>query len=802
MGKKNENQKLKEEAKKNEKKATTQESLLFVDCYDNGVIQTKTGCFTKAFSFNDISFTSLDDDAQDVIYERYMEFLNALSPEVDTQITFINSREDSDFLLNNISPTLVGDDTDKYRSAYTESLKLAIGNNHSNMITNKYITISIYESNTDKAMKKLDDISISIEQNLSAIKGVEINPLTLPERLEMLDRIYKGTNPNYWFEHDADGKVSVDFKKLHKQGLNTKDLISPNDLSFDYDSFKIEGRYGQSLYLSQLPNFLNTNFLKELCTQPFESIITIYINQISQVEAINRLHNTEMLVENEVTDKQDRAASNNRSAYIPHDLAMAQDTVKDLQDDIMNRDQKAFNVGVKICHFAESSDKIKEQKTIIRHCAQKYNSDFSHYMYQQERGFNSVIPWGVNEPNDTRILTTEILAVLMPFDEIRQYEKGGFYYGINKTNNSVIVYNRKGKQNMNGLVLGSAGSGKSMNCKEEIINAFFNTKDDIIIIDPDREYTALAKALHGEIIKIAPNNGTYLNPFDLDIDTTFDPETNPLVDKIDYVCGLVETMLGGQPLSPKQKAILDRCIRQIYRPYLEYLNETGMTISRKECPTFQNLFTALSETGDMIAAEMAQIIEPYVTGNYNSFSKRTNVDIENRFIVFDIFNIGTNMKELGLKVCTSHLWNCIVANRRKKKYTWSYIDEFHMLLSSPLVSEFVKMIWKRGRKFNSIPCGITQNVEDLLQSPAARAIINNSYYKCIMAQSAMDTSMLRELCTLSETDIKYITGVKPGHGLICTDEFHVGFKRNMPKENVCYDLLNTTMKEEEANKGA
>ena len=345
--------------------------------------------------------------------------------------------------------------------------------------------------------------------------------------------------------------------------------------------------------------------------------------------------------------------------------------------------------------------------------------------------------------------------------------------------------------------------GKSFSSKREMVSAFLTTNSDIFIIDPDGEYTPLASAFGGSVIRIAPGNGVHINPFDLDIDNSTDPDLNPITMKTDFVCGMLETMLGaGARLTPSQRSIVDRCIQQIYRPYLEHLhalpldaNGKRRTIDRDQCPTMQNLFDTLMSQPQPEAQNLALVMETYTIGSFDAFAHRTNVDVDNRLIVYDIKNIGSNLRELGLKICMNDVWNRLSENKRKNKWTYFYIDEFHLLLSNPSTSEFLKTVWKRARKFQGVPTGITQNVEDLLNSPAARALINNTSFIYMLNQSAMDRSMLAELLKLSENDVEFITNAEPGHGLIYNGKQTIPFTDEFPKNTKLYKIMSTKAEE-------
>lgn len=793
--------------KKKKKQAipkTVQQTIPYVEAYENGTMQVEPGLFSRTFEYEDISFKTASDEEQETIYEHYMKFLNTIGAKEDIVFSFVNGIENEKAKLERVAPIMRGDAYDVYRREIEDMLRQKMETSRNNISTKKYMTITAEADSVDKAMRELGNIGSEIDANFRKVTKNPMKQLDLAARLEMLHGILNSTQRNYWFEHGVDGTVSVDFAKMAKQGLTTKDLIAPESLKFNGNNFQIGDRYGQVLYLDNIANWMNTNFLSELCSVNFESVINIHISAIPQADGIKMIHNQSVNITAEVMEKQKKAMQNMVSPeFISADLKHAKEQVDQLQEDMMNRDQRLFYMSLTMMHFAEDNEELKKQYKIIKNIADKHMSAIRPLIMQQERGFTTALPLGIKRTFTDRLLTTESLGVFLPFDEINQFDDGGFYYGVNSINKSLIVYNRLKGQNYNGLVLGASGGGKSFSSKREMISAFLTTNSDIFIIDPDGEYTPLASAFGGSVIRIAPGNGVHINPFDLDIDNSTDPDLNPITMKTDFVCGMLETMLGaGARLTPSQRSIVDRCIQQIYRPYLEHLhalpldaNGKRRTIDRDQCPTMQNLFDTLMSQPQPEAQNLALVMETYTIGSFDAFAHRTNVDVDNRLIVYDIKNIGSNLRELGLKICMNDVWNRLFENRRKNKWTYFYIDEFHLLLSNPSTSEFLKTVWRRARKFQGVPTGITQNVEDLLNSPAARSIINNTSFIYMLNNSAMDRSMLAELLKLSENDVEFITNAEPGHGLIYNGKQTIPFTDEFPKNTKLYKIMSTKAEE-------
>ncbi len=777
-------------------KKITQDSLCFIDGYENGVLQIEPSKFSKSIELTDISFKTRSQEDQEQIFSDYMKLLNSVSPEEDLYFSFVNYKDTSKTTLSSILPELTGDKYDEYRKENIKMLQQKMSKGRNNIKTRKFATIVTSAPTVEQAMDRMEEAESEFINSYKRITKATAKPIDLASRMELLDIILNQSRLNPYIVHDLNGVPKLDIKLMGKHNRKLKDIIAPEAFKFNGNNFQINDRFGQVMYLDGVANWLSTNFISDLSSLNFEGVLTLHIEAMPAQVAIKKIKDISVNINAEIIQK----TKHNESGYIPTDLRNISQQVDELQEDILNRDQKLFYMTLNILHFADDKEKLKEQTKIISNIASKHMCRMQVLFMQQERGLSSVLPLGIDKTYSKRLMTTEAMGVFIPFDEINTMDEGGFYYGTNTINKSLIIYNRLKGQNYNGLILGSSGSGKSFSAKREMINAFLNTNADICIIDPDGEYTPLAESFDGSVIKISPGSNVYINPFDLDMDMSQDPDNNPLTMKIDFICGIIETMLGERAkLSPTQRAIVGRCINNMYKPYLEHLNNLPpkdgkpVTIDKAYCPTMQSLFDELSSQPQYEAQELSFAMEPYVTGVFDTFAYRTSpeVDVNNRIVVYDIKNIGTNLRELALKVCMNDVWNKMMANKRQNKWTWFYIDEFHLLMKNDATSEFLKSVWKRARKWQGVPTGITQNVEDLLESSEARAIINNSSFVYMMNQSKMDRDMLAQLLGLTENDVEYITNAEIGSGLIYTGKQTIPFTDHFPTDTKLYKVMTT-----------
>ena len=389
-------------------------------------------------------------------------------------------------------------------------------------------------------------------------------------------------------------------------------------------------------------------------------------------------------------------------------------------------------------------------------------------------------------------MTSNTVASIVPFDTKEVRQKKGMYYGLNASSRNMILYDRTTDINPCGCILGMPGSGKSFSAKREMVNILLNTDDEVYVIDPEGiDYSPMAEALGGSVIKMAAGSNIYLNPFDLNLENA-DDNGDPVKVKIDFIQTICEIAIGGRyGLSPREKSVIDRCAQAIYVDYIQYLKDNKKTIDIKKSPTMLDFYNELVMQPQAEAQNIALSLEQYVKGSLDIFSHHTNVEIDNRFTVYNIRDIGSGLKELGLQICLDHIWNKMISNFEKGKRTWFYIDEFYLMMQKPTSAAYISQIWKRARKWNGIPTAITQNVEDMLKSEEARTIINNSSFIMLLQQSPMNKAQLSALLNISLEEQKYISSGKAGMGLIRIKEDIIPMDDKFPKNTMLYKIMTT-----------
>ena len=482
-----------------------------------------------------------------------------------------------------------------------------------------------------------------------------------------------------------------------------------------------------------------------------------------------------------------------RSGYdmdiIPSDLATYGDDAKALLKELQSQNERMFLLTFLILNTGKTQQELENNVFQANSIAQKHNCSLVRLDFQQEQGLMSSLPLAYNEIEIQRAMTTSSTAIFIPFttQELFQTDTGALYYGLNALSNNLIMVDRKKLKNPNGLILGTPGSGKSFAAKREIANAFLVTDDDIIISDPESEYSALVEHFDGQVIKIAPTSDQYINP--MDINMNYSDDDNPIALKADFILSLCELIVGGKEgLNPVEKTVIDRCIHQIYNRYFEHPGPENM-------PLLEDLYNALLKQPEPEAKNVATALEIYVSGSLNVFNHRTNVDINNRLVCYDIKDLGKQLKKIGMLVVQDQVWGRVTENRSEGKSTRYYMDEMHLLLREEQTAAYTVEIWKRFRKWGGIPTGITQNVKDLLSSKEVENIFENSDFILMLNQAVGDRGILAKQLNISPHQLSYVTHSGEGEGLLFYGNVTIPFVDRFPKNTELYKAMTTKLSE-------
>ena len=785
------------QAKKNVQ--SVQNAIPYEYVYDNGVIETKPGVFTKMYKLEDVNFKIAPDREQVDIFNAFGQFLNSFSPAVKFQIIIQNHNSDRYTTLNNVKIPSQKDNLNKFRNEMNSILIDKLAESKNNLSQEKYLVISIEDVDVGHAMQVLSSIDIDIEKALQRItKDRSLYAYSLVERLESLFNFYNQDGESVFHNsRDENGKTYFDINKVYKNKLKTKDVIAPSALEFKSGYFMTGRTYGRAMFLESVPNWLSTDFLSDISNIACTMSVSIHYEPVDTVKGIKMVRDHLTNVNAQIAGAQKEASKQGYSPeIISHELLESKTSANHLMEDLVGRDQKLFYVTFVVCIFADSLQQLEENTRLITTVANRFMCPIRTLLFQQEAGLNAALPLCINSLATRRLYTTESASVYVPYTSQELFQRNGIYYGINKASNNLILYSRMNGRNYNGLIFGESGAGKSFAAKCEMMSVLLRSdKNQIYVIDPENEYIHLGKALGGSIIELSANSKTFVNPLDMDLD--YGGDGDPVSMKSDYIISMVEIMLGGgRTLNPTAKSIVDRCVKNIYRGYLAHMDELAASGSTVTCdkdamPTLNNLYQELKRQPEDEAQSIANIIEIYATGSLATFAHRSNIETNSKFVVYNTNNLGTGMKSLGLHICLNDIWNKMIDNRKKGIWTWIYIDEFYLLLQSDSAASFLMQIWKRARKWWGVPTGIMQNTEDLLRSTDARNIINNTSFVLMLSLPKLDRLTLGDLLQIPESQLQYITNSRPGHGLIYNGKIVLPFYNDFPKDSVLYSLMST-----------
>ncbi|MCL2775742.1 MAG: ATP-binding protein [Oscillospiraceae bacterium] len=743
--------------------------------YRDGICRVTDRLYTKTLMFGDITYHLAQNDEKTQIFENYCDYLNYFDSSVGVQISAINKFSDAAELLKSLDFLARNDECDSLRDEYSGILKNQQSKGNNGLSKTKYVTFGIETDNYKAAKLRTERVEADILNNFK-ILGVSARSLTGTERLEVM---------HGQFHPDGTDKFRFDWRDIPRSGLSTKDYIAPTSFDFrDGRTFKIGEYYGAVSYLQILAPELTDRMLADFLDLDTAVTVTLHIRSIDQNEAIKTIKRKLSDLDKMKIEEQKKAV---RSGYdmdiIPTDLATYGNEAKTLLEDLQSRNERMFLVTILILNTAKTRQKLENDIFSAAGVAQKYNCALKRLDYQQEQGLMSSLPLGLNQIDIKRGLTTSSVAIFVPFTTCELFQTGeALYYGLNALSNNLIMANRKELKNPNGLFLGTPGSGKSFAAKREIVNVFLLTQDDIIISDPEAEYFPLVNRLGGQVIKLSPTSTQYINPMDINPDYADDED--PLTLKSDFILSLCELIIGGKTgLEPVEKTIIDRCVRLVYRDYLTNPDPSEM-------PILRDLYEQLRKQSELEAQRIATALEIYVTGSLNVFNHRTNVELNNRLVCYDIKELGKQLKKLGMLILQDQVWGRVTANRAMKKTTWFYQDEFHLLLKEEQTAAYSVEIWKRFRKWGGIPTAITQNVKDLLASREIENIMENSDFIYLLNQASGDRQILAKQLGISPHQLSYVTHSNAGEGLLIYDRLIIPFTDKFPKDSgEIYSLL-------------
>lgn len=753
-----------------------QETIEIIKVAENGIFEVAKNHFSKCYRFQDINYTTTNEEEQIDIFERYCKFLNSL--DVNFKITINNKNKNMEDLREHVFLQSEQDGFNNYRKIYNDIMESKIHEGRQGIEKERYLTITIERKNFEEAKAQFATIEASVHKAFGEL-GAEIVPLTGNERIKVLyDYYHLGKENSFDFDIREAKKVGADFRN---------DLCN-SMMQFYPDYFKDESKFCRALFIKKYPSSLSDRFLNEITSLPVHSITSIDIVPIPKDMTTKILQKKYLGIESDIIKQQRvRNKNNDFSSEISYNKRIEKKEIEEIMDDVRENDQCLFYAAVTIILMADTKEELESMTETVETIGKRNSVTIEEHYLKQRESLNTALPIGVRQVETMRTMLTQSLAVLMPFNVQELNDKGGCYYGINQVSKNINIGNRKRLINGNGFVFGVPGSGKSFFCKMEMGNVFLGSRDEIIVIDPMNEYFDIAHTYGGTVVNMSTYTDNYVNPLDMDVwSLDLNDSKGMIREKGEFMLGLCEQCMG-ESLNSRQKSIIDRCVRKLY---------IDIARSReKYVPVMSDFYEVLMSQPEEEAKDIALSLELFVNGSLNIFNHQTNVDVDNRFTVYGIRDLGTELSPITMLVMMESIQNRIIANGKRGVATWLYIDEFHVLLNSEYSAKYLQQLWKKVRKQGGLCTGITQNVVDLLQNYTATTMLANSEFVALLKQANTDSSKMAEVIGVSEAQLRFVTNTSSGMGLMKCGSVIIPFDNTIAKGTDLYNLYNTNIHE-------
>ena len=751
---------------------SVQQTIPIRRIYTDGIWQVGRK-HSRTWRFIDVNYAAASEDERHSIFLAYCSVLNALPTDAAAKITIINRRLDLSEFHRNVLMQEQGDGLDKYRRE-ANAILCRHASESNNLVQEKYITLSISQRPIEESRAYFRRADGNLSKGFGRLDS-RAYALSNHDRLRILHDFFRpGEEAFFTFDQTA----------CIRRGMDFRDLICPDGMTFKADHFEMGNKVGRVLFLKDYASYIQDQMIAALSDFPRSLMLSVDILPIPTDEAVRDIQNQILGIETDITRWQQRQNDkNNFAASVPYELEQLRSETKEFLSDLTERDQRMVFAVVTLVHVADDLRQLDADTEALISTGREHLCQFSTLRYQQEDGLNTVLPYGLRRVRALRTLTTESTAVLMPFRVQEIQDPGGLSYGVNAISKNLLICDRKRLLSPHAFYLGVTGSGKSMAMKSTIANVALATGDDIIIIDAEREYGELARALGGTVIQIAPNSPHHINP--LEVSAGYGDGENPIAMKSEIITTMIEQQMGANALSGSHKSIIDRCTANVYQTYFHSRGRAPM-------PLLTDWRNEVLRQVDPEAREIALAAELITEGSLNVFAHPGNVDMSSRIVVLDLYEMGEQLRPTALVVTLESIQNRVMQNRKRGKYTWVFIDEAYLFFKFYYSGEFLYRAWKRFRKYAAPMTAATQNVEECLKSETARLMLANSEFLMLFNQAATDRAELAKLLHISDTQMSYITNAEPGHGLLRIGGALVPFSNTIPKDTELYRLMSTT----------
>ena len=758
-----------------------------------GIFRITADEYSICMEYSDVSFAKANDEDAENIFFKWLEYLHSFRE--DTHIEVVNAGtpiKTERYKERFIFDSSIVDDPKQKQIAEELNMEIekTLGSKEDTLQNKRYIVISLKAKDFEEANALFLNIYLKTEKKFKELKS-KVRIVSVKERLEFIHNIIN-------VQTLEDRKINNIIDYAEDNNLSLYDALAPKVASMrESDFIEIEEKkFMRILFVNKLPKSLTPRFYNRLTTlDNINLMTTLNITPTNSAKMIKQVDRSLSAMETERLEKIKRAGKNNLDYNYVKDkkLETRISNAEQLQYDLQKNNQKIFQNNFMVCVIANSFEELEEQTVRVHEIASEMLVEMRALLWQQLEGLQHTLPLGHNSIQFQRTLTSEATAVNVPFNSKDFLHEHSIFYGRNLVSKNAIFCDRKKLLNGNGCVLATSGAGKSFNVKmliEQILLRY--PEDEVCIIDPQNEYDELLKVFKGQTIKISTTSKTHINPFDLDLNygLTDGGNNNPIKSKSEYIIAFLESIIGANGLSGGQKTIIDRCTKLIFEDY-----ENSHYQDKTLLPKLPDFYKKLKEQPEQEAQALALVLERYVTGSLDIFSKNTNIDIKNRLVSFDISELSQTLQKTGYLVVLDHIQNRLTLNKQIGRYTWIFIDEVHILLANPYSAEYVAKFYKVGRKFLGMNTIITQNIADMLENEQGRKILSNSEFAVILKQKALDLPHICGIFNISEEESRYIEGdAKAGEGLLVFGSDVIPFSNTIPTNYVMYEINNTDNK--------
>ncbi len=788
----------KKEKKKKEPRIVKKDvmaSMPYQKVLKHNIFLIEKNMYSKAYTFDDVNFNLCDEDEQYDYLDRYINFLNILDDTVDAQICVWNSRINNDDFEDSVLIKEENvDNFSEYRYEYNAIVLKENIQKGQNAIKKKMcITLTIKSADEETAYDRFKALDIAAIDTFNQVGATNMRVMTSQERIQMIAEYYHGSDielPDFTSDDYKDGKEMM--------------YCCPDYFEFKPAYYLFNDKYARACFIKTFPNIATSNIVRDLIASNLAINISINASCYSAEKARKEIQKHMLDIDTDMGKRSQKAASRgNFSVVVPESIKAQREALSKVFDKINEQDQKLFNCNVVILLKAKDIKELNQTQTIVDSILKRNGCELGQLVFQQEDGMLDGLPCGYRRKLDIlRSMPSESVGIFMPFNVAEMQMKNSVYYGLNKMSNNVVMFDRvRGNKNPSGFILGCPGAGKSFTAKREMIDVALRQRDaDILIIDPEREYQHVVNTFGGDTVVFGGGSTNYINPFDINLDMLDVKDSdNEFGDEVSAKCQLILSFIScmdeTRNLDAYERGWLDKCIRKCYEKVLATRNPEDM-------PTLATLLDVMQHNTEYIDQSVKNrlivTIDMYVTGSSNYFNNETNVNNNNRIISYDIKNLNGILKTQGMLLILDYIWNRLCANRDKGKLTYIYCDEIYLLFQDEYCLKYLRMLWKRARKYGGVLTGITQNVEDLLHDDLSRSMLSNSEFLILLNQNPIDAQKLKDLLNFTNNEMKFILDVPAGHGVIVLGsggKTKIPIYDEFPRDTKLYSMISTNFSE-------